>query len=281
MTATSLPNALSIAGVDPSGGAGLYADLKTFAAFGVYGTGVVAALTAQNTRGVSAVHIPPTAFLQAQLATLFEDVAIAAIKTGMLANAEVIDTVAAALARLAPNIPLVVDPVMIATSGDALLAPDAVAVLSERLLPLAWVVTPNLPEAAALTGLPEPRNEAMMRAVASRLWGMLAQHRAEHPRWVVLKGGHLRGDTLVDLAFDGSQWHRFEARRRSTAPLHGTGCTFAAAITAALAHGLAVPVAIARAHTYLQGAIAHADRVTVGSGARVLHHGWQSDLPRS
>lgn len=293
------PNCLAIAGIDPSGGAGLFADIKTFTAMGAFGCGVVTALTAQNTRGVTAIHTPPSAFLAAQLDTLFADVPVAAIKTGMLGNRKVIETVCDALHRWFPDPsaspPIVVDPVMIATSGDRLLDADAITFLVERLLPLATVVTPNLPEAAALTGLPEATTPQAMRRTAERLRARLPNRPG---RWVFLKGGHLPGNELIDLAFDGETLLEFRAPRQPHRALHGTGCTLAAAITAQLAFWYAnetgpasaadatqpsqtplltaahAKTSFAAAHHYLQKTIDHARRVHAGSGAQPLAHAW-------
>lgn len=280
---TPRPNLLAIAGVDPSGGAGLLADLKTFTALGGFGCGVVTALTAQNTQRVTAIHTPPVAFLAAQLETLLTDVPIAASKTGMLGTAEVIETVATQLARSLPKTPLVVDPVMIATSGDSLLEPDAVAALQALLLPLATVITPNLPEAAALTGLPEATTLAEMRRTAERLRALMAPSPG---RWVLLKGGNLPGETLVDLAFDGETVLTFRAPRRPAA-FHGTGCTLAAAVTAhlgfwwqgqngadAFLDAAAAAQLFGEAHAYLHAAVAHAGEIVAGRGAQPLHHGY-------
>ncbi|BBD78182.1 bifunctional hydroxymethylpyrimidine kinase/phosphomethylpyrimidine kinase [Hydrogenophilus thermoluteolus] len=293
---TPIPNCVAIAGVDPSGGAGLLADIKTFTALGAFGCGVVTALTAQNTCGVTAIHTPPPTFLAAQLDTLFADLPVAAIKTGMLGNRAVIETVAAALRRWFPDPaalpPLVVDPVMIATSGDRLLDADAVSVLVEQLLPLATVVTPNLPEAAALTGLPEATSRAEMRRTAERLRALLP---ATSGRWVVLKGGHLPGDELIDLAFDGETMLEFRAPRQPYGALHGTGCTLAAALTAELGFWYtekkaasarspkatplppiltadAAQICFAAAHRYLQRAIGACPHIAAGRGAQPLGH---------
>lgn len=281
-------NVLSIAGVDPSGGAGLLADLKTFTALGTFGCGVVTALTAQNTCGVAAVEVPPVPFLRAQLTTLFADVPIAAAKTGMLANAAVIETVAEGIAaentsRKAP-LPLVLDPVMIATSGDVLLDAEAVATLIDVLFPFATVLTPNLLEAAALTGAPLPTSFSEMVALAKRLRALLP---AGEGRWVFLKGGHLpEAEPLIDLAFDGTTLLTFPVATRVEGLLHGTGCTLAAAIAAEIGRwavttpaGAPLTPAVAEplfaaAHRYVQGAVVAAEHLTAGHGARPLFHAY-------
>ncbi|WP_217125423.1 bifunctional hydroxymethylpyrimidine kinase/phosphomethylpyrimidine kinase [Hydrogenophilus thiooxidans] len=290
------PNCVAIAGVDPSGGAGLLADIKTFTALGAFGCGVVTALTAQNTQGVTAIHTPPPPFLTAQLDTLFADLPVAAIKTGMLGNRAVIETVTAALRRWFPDPaaqpPVVVDPVMIATSGDRLLDADAVSLLVEALFPIATVVTPNLPEAAALTGLPEATTRAAMRRTAERVRALLP---ATPGRWVFLKGGHLPGDELIDLAFDGETMLEFRAPRQPYGALHGTGCTLAAAITVELGFWYigqnalrgdspaapnaaptltaeAAQTRFAAAHRYLHRAIGACPHIAAGRGAQPLGH---------
>lgn len=274
----AVPNVLSIAGIDPSGGAGLYADLKTFAALRTYGCGVVAALTAQNTQGVRAVHVPPADFLRAQLDTLFADVAIAATKTGMLASAAVIETTAERLAhwRAQGQSPIVVvDPVMVAKSGDALLDRQAVGALVEALLPLATVITPNLPEAAVLLGRTAPESRREMIRAAEALRALLP---TDDGHWVLLKGGHLPGSELVDLLFDGEHLHEFVAPKAATKNTHGTGCTYAAAITALAARAgspltdAAMREVVREAHRYLQEAIAASGTLAVGHGHGPLHH---------
>ena len=274
----AVPNVLSIAGIDPSGGAGLYADLKTFAALRTYGCGVVAALTAQNTQGVRAVHVPPADFLRAQLDTLFADVAIAATKTGMLASAAVIETATERLAhwRAQGQSPIVVvDPVMVAKSGDALLDRQAVGALVEALLPLATVITPNLPEAAVLLGRTAPESRREMIRAAEALRALLP---TDDGHWVLLKGGHLPGSELVDLLFDGEHLHEFAAPKAATKNTHGTGCTYAAAITALAARAgspltdAAMREVVREAHRYLQEAIAASGALAVGHGHGPLHH---------
>lgn len=269
--ARTIPNVVSIAGVDPSGGAGVFADLKTFSALGAYGCGVVAALTAQNTRAVTGVFLPPNDFIRLQIDTLFSDVKIAAAKIGMLGNAGVVRTVADGLnGRQLPF--LVVDPVMIAKSGDALLSDDAVRMLREALLPLATMITPNLPEAGVLLEQSAPDSRRDMRRAAEKLREMLP-HAGR--RWVLLKGGHLPGGDLVDLLHDGDRMIELESRRLDTNNTHGTGCTYSAAIAALLPQRPDVPSAVSDAHGWLARAIAAAGQLRVAStpqGHGPVHH---------
>ena len=253
---------LTIAGSDSGGGAGIQADLKTFAAHRVHGLSAIAALTAQNSRAVTAVHLPPARFLRAQLDAVFDDFAIGAVKIGMLASAEIIETVAEAL-RAQPALPVVLDPVMIASSGAALLQPDALRALRERLLPLATVLTPNLPEAEALLGHPLASVAAMEQA---------AHALCRSGSHVLLKGGHLAGERLVDVYCDGQALERIEHPRL---PLegHGTGCTLASAIAEQLARGATPRDACVLACHYVHGALRHASRPGRGTVA-VLDHFW-------
>ena len=256
-----LPIALTIAGSDSGGGAGIQADLKSFHAFGVFGTSVVTALTAQNTRGVAGVHVVPPAFVRLQLRALLEDLPPAAAKTGMLATAGVVEAVAEGIREWGVQ-RYVLDPVMVATSGDRLLAPDALRAIAERLLPLATLVTPNLDEAELLTGLPA-RDEAEMRRVAEALVEAGAGA-------ALVKGGHLEGDRLVDLLHDGRNvrlWRRDRVRTRST---HGTGCTLSAAVAAGLAHGRPLERAVEDALDYVHCALLAAPGL--GSGHGPLNH---------
>ena len=260
--------AVTIAGSDSSGGAGIQADLKTFAALGVYGASVIAALTAQNTRGVTAIHDVPADFIAAQIDAVFSDLDVGAVKIGMLSNAVAITTVAAALDRHhAKNI--VLDPVMVATSGDRLLAGEAVAVLRDELIPRALLVTPNLPEAAALTGASLARNEEEMEIQAREILSLGARN-------VLIKGGHGEGAESVDLLI--GQNHEFgevvrlAARRIATRNTHGTGCTLSAAIAAGLAKGRDLIAASQEAKAYVTAAIAAADRLNIGHGHGPLHH---------
>ncbi len=237
---------LTIAGSDSGGGAGIQADLKTFAAHGVHGLSALAALTAQHTRGVSAVHVPPLDFLDAQIDACFEDFRIGAVKLGMLASAPVIDTVARALERHRPS-RVVVDPVMVATSGARLLAEDALDALRTRLLPLATVITPNLPEAGLLLGAPIAGLDGMAAAAeALRRLGAPA---------VLLKGGHLPGNgEVVDILVDAAGEQR-SAHPRLDVDAHGTGCTLASAVAANLARGLPLRTACAAAVDYVHAAL--------------------------
>ena len=257
--AVHLPRALTIAGSDSGAGAGIQADLKTFAACGVYGTSVVAALTAQSTRGVDAVLAVPPSFVRAQLDAVLDDVGADAVKTGMLLDAATVETVAAALAER--RLPLVVDPVMTAKGGTTLLRRTAVAALCARLVPLATVVTPNRAEAAALAGFAVRDREDMARAARALL--------ALGPRAIVVTGGDLDGDACDLLVTGrGSRWLR--ARRVPGPPPHGTGCTFSAAIAAELAKGVPLEDAVVRAKRYTSACIRRARRI--GAGNPILGH---------
>ena len=249
--------ALSIAGSDPSGGAGIQADLKTFHQFGVYGTAAITALTAQNTLGVSGVHMVPADFLRLQLEALAADMPPDALKTGMMASAE-LATTAADCIRSFGWTPLVVDPVMIATSGDRLLSIDAEQVIRDRLLPLATLVTPNLDEASLLTGL-EVLDVAQMERAGTVLLD-------SGPAAVLLKGGHLADDTIVDLLFTPEGIRRFTHPRIRTTSTHGTGCTLSAAITAGLASGRSVESAVEAGLDFVVRAIAGAPGLGAGHG---------------
>ena len=247
--------ALTIAGSDSSGGAGIQADLKTFAAFGVYGASVVTALTAQNTGGVHAIAAVEASFVAAQIDAVLDDLDVGTAKTGMLLSAAVIDAVADRLAtRPLPH--LVVDPVLVATTGEALLEPAGIARLRERLVPLATLLTPNLREAEALTGRPVT-NPADMREAARALLDLGA-------RAVLVKGGHLQGEAL-DLLDDGRNVRELSAPRIATRDTHGTGCMLSAAIAAGLARGLDLTTAIVAAKRYVTRAIESAPRVGRGS----------------
>lgn len=265
MSRTSrIPNVLTIAGVDPSGGAGVLADLKAFSALGAYGCGVIAALTAQNTRAVAGIHEVPPAFLKLQLDTLFEDVHIDAVKIGMLAAPALIGVVAGALRRYRPRF-VVLDPVMVAKSGDRLLRTDAVAALARELVPLATVVTPNLPEAGDLLGRPVGETAASMREAARALHALGPQH-------VLVKGGHGSGDVLVDVLFDGKRAVELPAPRIRTRNTHGTGCTLSSAIAALLPQRPDVEAAVRDARGYVLEAIRRADDLQVGGGHGPLNH---------
>ena len=266
------PTALTIAGSDSGGGAGLQADLKTFEAHGVFGMSVVTALTAQNTRGVAAVHDVPAAFVAAQIDAVAADLPVGAVKTGMLASAEVVEAVADGIARWRLG-PVVVDPVMVATSGDLLLRPDAVAALVARLLPLADLATPNAHEAAVLAGF-DVRTLADARRAAAAILAL-------GPRAVLVKGGHLdslprssgAGADAVDvlLTADGTET-LLRNPRLATTSTHGTGCTLASAVAANLARGLDLAEAVRRARAYLQQAIWHAPGL--GGGHGPTRHFW-------
>jgi hydroxymethylpyrimidine/phosphomethylpyrimidine kinase len=257
--------AVTIAGSDSGGGAGIQADLKTFSALGVYGASVISALTAQNTRGVSAVLEVPPAFVAAQMDAVFSDLAVGAVKIGMLGNAGVVEAVAAGLAHHR-HIPIVLDPVMVATSGDRLLMPDAVEALRTQLIPLALVLTPNLPEAAALLDAPQAATEGEMIRQAERLLAL-------GTKAVLMKGGH-GGNSAesADLLVTAAATVRFAAARMATENTHGTGCTLAAAIAAGLAKGEDLAAAVRTAKDYVTAAIAAADRLAVGHGHGPVHH---------
>ncbi len=256
--------ALTIAGSDSGGGAGIQADLKTFSALGVYGASAITALTAQNTLGVQAIQDVPVEFVSAQISSVFTDLPPQAVKIGMLARKEIIEVVADALIRFkAQNI--VLDPVMIATSGDPLLRTDAISSIQKKLFPLAILVTPNLHEAAALLGEPVASNEPEMEAQARRLLGQGAQA-------VLIKGGHGTGESSVDILVHGGGVIHFASLRIQTKNTHGTGCTLSAAITAHLAKGHSLAEAVGNAKTYVSAAISHADRLSVGKGHGPTHH---------
>ncbi len=259
MMASTTTVTLSIAGLDPAGGAGLLADLKTMAAHGVHGVGVLTATTAQNTVGVKSFHPLPPEVVLAQLDALYEDLTIAAAKTGMLATGDIVEALADWLAANW-RAPLVVDPVLVASSGHLLLEPDAIARLKAKLLPLATVVTPNLPEATELVGFPVETVEAMAEAAR-------ALH-ALGPRWVLVKGGHLTGDA-TDVLFDGRELYTFPGSRIEM-ETHGTGCTLSAALAALLGRGLSVVEAVTRAKAYVRETMTRAMRV--GRGKPLLGH---------
>lgn len=262
--AVMIRNVLSIAGSDPSGGAGIQADLKTFSARGVYGMAALTALTAQNTQGVTGVHAVPPAFVAAQIEAVFADVRVDAVKIGMIASAEIARAVAETLARYR-GMPIVLDPVMIAKGGAPLLAKEAVAALTQYLLPLATLLTPNLPEAAALLGEAEATDRATMQQQAQRLCALGAEA-------VLVKGGHLGTDESPDVLAIGQEIHWFEGKRTATKNTHGTGCTLSSAIAAELAKEHSPQQAIATAKHYLAGAVAAAGDLTVGTGHGPVHH---------
>ena len=261
-----IANVLTIAGLDPSGGAGILADVKAMSACGTYGMAVVAALTAQNTCGVSGWQPVAPDFVRAQIDAIFEDIRVDAVKIGMLGTPEVIDAVAEALERHRPPF-IVLDPVMVAKGGDRLLAKEAESALCERLLPLTTVITPNLPEAAVLAGEAEIRERGEMPALARKLLDRLAPD-----AWVYLKGGHLTEAESPDLLLSRETSLTFEAPRIATKNTHGTGCTLSAAIAAQLGRGESVPEAVREAKAYVYEAIAHADELSVGHGHGPTNH---------
>jgi hydroxymethylpyrimidine/phosphomethylpyrimidine kinase len=256
--------AVTIAGSDSGGGAGIQADLKTFAAFGVYGASVITALTAQNTCGVNAIYDVPAGFIGAQIDAVFSDLAVDAVKIGMLFRPTTVEAVAAGLARHRAN-NIVLDPVTVASSGDSLLGGDVLEVMRRQLIPRALMVTPNLPEAAALTGASQARNEQEMEVQAREILALGA-------RYVLIKGGHGDGDESVDLLIGEGEVVCLSAKRIHTRNLHGTGCTLSSAIAAGLAKGRDVVTAAQEAKTYVTAAIAHADELHVGHGPGPLHH---------
>ncbi len=258
--------ALTIAGSDSSGGAGIQADLKTFSALGVYGASAITALTAQNTKGVQGWIAAPAEFVAAQITSVTSDLDVDAIKIGMLANAEIVGAIAETLSGLRelPEVPVIVDPVMIAASGDPLIGEDTVEAMRETLLPLADLVTPNLMEAAKFLDEPMAEDVDAMIGQAERLYesGMRA---------VLLKGGHLPGDEAVDILFDG-RISRFTAPKVKTEHTHGTGCTLSSAIAAEMAKGAELHEAVRLAKHYLTGAIEAADDIMIGYGKGPVHH---------
>jgi hydroxymethylpyrimidine/phosphomethylpyrimidine kinase len=258
-----IANLLSIAGSDPSGGAGIQADLKTFAALGAYGMAAITALTAQNTQGVRSFQTVAPDFVAEQIDAVFADVRVDAVKIGMVATADIASAIAERLRHHAAR-NLVVDPVMVAKSGHHLLREDAVAALRDRLVPMARVITPNLPEAGVLLGAPAPATLEDMRHAVREL------HRLG-PEWVLLKGGHLSGAASTDLLFDGKTITELPGHRIDTNNTHGTGCTLSSAI-AALLPILPMAEAVRRAKVYLTAAIAASGQLTVGSGHGPVHH---------
>ena len=260
-----LKTALTIAGSDSGGGAGIQADLKTFAAHGVFGTSAITAVTAQNTLGVICWQTLPADLVTAQIEAVIGDIGADAVKIGMLATAAIVEAVAAAIRAL--DLPqVVVDPVMIAKGGDRLLDPDAVAALGSELLPNAHVVTPNVPEAEVLAGI-SVRSVEDMRRAGERILGL-------GPRVVLVKGGHLEGPDSVDVVCTASGPFEIRRPRIQTRHTHGTGCTLSSAIAANLALGLADRQAIEAAREYLDGAIRHVPGL--GSGHGPLNHFWRA-----
>ena len=265
MSDASVPRALTIAGSDSGGGAGIQADLKTFAALRVYGMSAITSVTAQNTCGVEGVYDVPADVVAKQIDMVAQDIGVDAAKTGMLSNADIVHAVADAVKRNGIE-KLVVDPVMVAKSGDTLLQTAARDALVREMLPLAYVLTPNIPEAEALTGLRVANLEDMQEAAR-------ALH-AKGPRYVVVKGGHLAGAEAVDLLFDGASFQTFSSARIDTKNTHGTGCTFSAAIAGLLAKGFDVVASVEGAKAYLTKAIRHA--LPLGKGHGPLMHHWMA-----
>lgn len=261
---SATPIALTIAGSDSGGGAGIQADLKTFSALGAYGASVITALTAQNTQTVSAIHEVPPSFITEQLMSVLGDLTVTAIKVGMLASPDIIHAVADVL-KQHRDIPVVLDPVMVAKSGDSLLSDDALGALKERLCPLATVITPNLPEAAKLLACDEAVNEAEVRQQAQELieTGVAA---------VLVKGGHLSGNMSTDILISNGSILEFPHTRIDTKNTHGTGCTLSSAIAAGLAKGCDLETAVAGAQSYVHDAICAADELRIGHGHGPVHH---------
>ncbi|WP_027814849.1 bifunctional hydroxymethylpyrimidine kinase/phosphomethylpyrimidine kinase [Paraburkholderia bannensis] len=262
-----ISNVLTIAGSDSGGGAGIQADLKAFSALGAYGASVITALTAQNTRGVTAIHAPDPGFVTAQLDAVFDDIRIDAVKIGMLANAPIVRAVADALRRHKPP-RVVLDTVMISKSNHALLAPEAVAALREELLPLAGIVTPNLPEAAALLGVEAATDEAAMVEQGEALRALGAQA-------VLMKGGHLGSTDSPDWLIEAAGTLRLGGPRIPVTNTHGTGCTLSSAIAALWPQQPTLADAVAQAKTYLTGALEASNKLDVGHGVGPVHHFWR------
>jgi hydroxymethylpyrimidine/phosphomethylpyrimidine kinase len=258
------PIALTIAGSDSSGGAGIQADLKTFAALGVYGASVITALTAQNTTGVTGIQQVPAEFVTAQIDAVFSDLAVGAVKIGMVAHPPVMDAIVAGIARWSPK-HVVLDPVMVATSGDRLLAAEAVDALRSKLIPLASVITPNLPEAAALLDEAVATDEAGVEKQGRRLLSLGCKA-------VLIKGGHGQGAESIDYLVDAKGVVALAAPRVGTKNTHGTGCSLSSAIAAGLARGEDMGTAVRNAKAWVSAAIAAADRFSVGHGHGPIHH---------
>ncbi len=258
-----IANVLSIAGSDPSGGAGIQADLKSISANGAFAMAALTALTAQNTQGVRDIHLVPPAFVRAQIDTVFDDIRVDAVKIGMIATADIAQAVADALASR--TAPIILDPVMIAKGGAPLLQPDAIETLRRALLPMATVLTPNLPEAAHLLGVDIAQSRAEMEIQGQAL-------RALGPRAVLMKGGHLTDADSPDCLVSETGAHWFEGPRTQTRNTHGTGCTLSSALAAQLARTGDIAQATAAAKTYVAEAIAQADQLDVGSGHGPTHH---------
>jgi hydroxymethylpyrimidine/phosphomethylpyrimidine kinase len=258
------PVALTIAGSDSSGGAGIQADLKTFAALGVYGASVITALTAQNTSGVTGIHLVPADFVTAQIDAVFSDLDVKAVKIGMVAQLATIDAIVAGLTRWSPK-HIVLDPVMVATSGDRLLATDAVEALRTKLLPRVSLITPNLPEAAALLDEPVAVTETAIESQGKRLLALGCPA-------VLIKGGHGQGTESIDYLVSGNGIVALAAPRIPTKNTHGTGCSLSSAIAAGLAKGEDIETAVHKAKAWVSAAIAAADRLGIGQGNGPIHH---------
>jgi len=258
------PIVLTIAGSDSSGGAGIQADIKTISALGGYAARVITAITAQNTQGVRAIHAVPLDVISAQLDAVFTDLDVKAVKIGMLSDSGIISLVAAKLKEYnCQNI--VVDPVMVATSGDTLLKQNAISVLKTELMPLADVITPNLPEGAMLTSLSEAQDKAQMQQLVNALLTTGAKS-------VLLKGGHLQGELSSDLFSSGDEQLWLETQRVATENTHGTGCTLSSAVATNLAKGMSLTDAVKGAKAYITQAIKQADELDIGSGHGPVNH---------
>ena len=266
MPDTAIPCVLTIAGSDSGGGAGIQADLKTFTALRVFGMAAITSVTAQNTVGVTGVHDLPPEFVAEQIDDVARDIGVDAAKTGMLSSAAIVEAVADSVARNSIT-RLVVDPVMVAKSGDPLLQESARQAMRKRILPLAWLVTPNVPEAEVLAGVRITGPQQVEQAARNI-------HRLG-ARYVLLKGGHMEGENAVDYLYDGQTIQTFSAPRIATRNTHGTGCTYSAAIAAYLARGCAIGEAVQRAQAYLTGAIQHS--FPLGAGHGPLNHFWRTD----
>ena len=264
MSNDTIPIALTIAGSDSGGGAGIQADLKTFSALGVYGASVITALTAQNTRGVTGIHDTPPEFIGAQIDAVFGDLDVKAVKIGMVSRPDAIMAIVEGLQRWKPA-HVVLDPVMVATSGDRLLAPEAIDRLRAHLIPCAGIITPNLPEAAALLDLPVATREAEIEGQGRKLLALGCPA-------VLIKGGHGEGPESADYLVTADATLRLAAPRVETKNTHGTGCTLSSAIAAGLAKGRPLETAVRDAKTYVSAAIAAADRLKVGGGHGPVHH---------
>ena len=259
------PIALTIAGSDSSGGAGIQADLKTFSALGVYGASVITAVTAQNTTGVAGFHVIPPEYILGQIDAVVSDLDVGAAKIGMVGNKSAVLAISEGLRRWRQRAPVVLDPVMVAESGAALLEEGAEEALRSQLMPLADIITPNLPEAARLLGATLAVDETMMVRQGELLLAL-------GPKAVLMKGGHAEGAEAVDIFLDGNTVVRLAADRVPTRNTHGTGCTLSAAVAAGLASGLSLLDAVRRAKVYLTNALLHADDLDIGHGSGPVHH---------